>query len=91
MTEKVLTKQLTAFFTALILGALLAILGLMFLDKFVRMLGATETIAPYAKDYAKYILIATPYMCCSFVLNNIIRSQGNAFLFNDRNRNWWNT
>lgn len=69
----------TAFFTALILGALLAILGLMFLDKFVRMLGATETIAPYAKDYAKYILIATPYMCCSFVLNNIIRSQGNAF------------
>lgn len=69
----------TAFFTALILGALLAVLGLLFLDKFVRLLGATETIAPYAKDYAKYILIATPYMCCSFVLNNIIRSQGNAF------------
>lgn len=69
----------TGFFTALILGAVLAFLGLTFLERFVRMLGATETIAPYAKDYAKYILIATPYMCGSFVLNNIIRSQGNAF------------
>ena len=69
----------TGFFTALILGSILAFFGLIFIDKFVRMLGATETIAPYAKDYAKYILIATPYMCGSFVLNNIIRSQGNAF------------
>lgn len=69
----------TGFFTALILGSILAFFGLIFIDRFVRMLGATETIAPYAKDYAKYILIATPYMCGSFVLNNIIRSQGNAF------------
>lgn len=61
------------------LGAILAILGLLFLDEFVNMLGATPTIAPYAKDYAKYILIATPYMCCAFVLNNLHRSQGNAF------------
>lgn len=69
----------TGFFTALILGSILAFFGLIFIDRFVRILGATETIAPYAKDYAKYILIATPYMCGSFVLNNIIRSQGNAF------------
>lgn len=69
----------TAFFTAMTLGAILAILGLLFLDEFVNMLGATPTIAPYAKDYAKYILIATPYMCCAFVLNNLHRSQGNAF------------
>ena len=34
------------------LGAILAILGLLFLDEFVNMLGATPTIAPYAKDYA---------------------------------------
>ena len=59
-------QQLQLFFTAMTLGAILAILGLLFLDEFVNMLGATPTIAPYAKDYAKYILIATPYMCCAF-------------------------
>lgn len=69
----------TAFFTALILGGIFAGLGLLYLDKFITMLGATPTILPYAKDYAKYILIAAPYMCCSFVLNNLLRSQGNAF------------
>lgn len=69
----------TAFFTALILGGLLAIFGLSFLDKLIDTLGATSTIAPYAKDYAKYILLAAPYMCCSFVLSNILRAQGNAF------------
>ncbi|WP_240934744.1 MATE family efflux transporter [Fusobacterium sp. FSA-380-WT-3A] len=69
----------TAFFTALILGGTLSIIGLLNLDKFVKILGATPTIVPYAKDYAKYILIGTPYMCCAFVLNNLHRSQGNAF------------
>lgn len=67
-----------AFFTAVAMGLLLAFFGLLFIDKLVVLLGATETIAPYAKDYGKYILIGAPYMCGSFVLNNILRSQGNA-------------
>lgn len=77
--EKAQQAISTAFFTAFSLGSLLAILGLLFLDPFIEMLGATPTILPYAKDYGKYILIATPYMCCAFVLNNILRAQGNAF------------
>jgi len=67
-----------AFFSAIAMGLLLALFGLLFIDRLVIMLGATETIAPYAKDYGKYILIGAPYMCGSFVLNNILRSQGNA-------------
>lgn len=70
----------TGFFTTLFLGAVLAVLGLVFLDPLVHILGATETIAPYAKDYVRYILIGMPYMAASFVLNNILRFQGNAFL-----------
>lgn len=69
----------TGFFTALLLGVFLALLGLIFLDPLVYALGATETIAPYAKDYIKYILIGMPYMAASFVLNNIMRFQGSAF------------
>lgn len=69
----------TGFFTALCLGAILALLGLIFLEPLVYVLGATKTIAPYAKSYIQYILIGMPYMAASIVLNNILRFQGSAF------------
>lgn len=69
----------TGFITALIVGVILAIGGISMLDPLVRFLGATDTIAPYAKDYAFYILLAAPIMMGSFVLNNLLRSQGYAF------------
>jgi len=69
----------TGFFTALLFGGLLAALGLILLDPLVYALGATDTIAPYAKDYIRYILIGMPYMAASFVLNNLLRFQGSAF------------
>jgi len=69
----------TGFFSALCLGLMLAVLGLVFIDDLVFALGATDTIAPYARDYIFYILIGAPYMIASIVLNNILRLQGNAF------------
>lgn len=69
----------TAFFTAVGVGILMAVVGLTTLDKLVRILGATETIAPYARDYAGYILLGAPVMTGSFVMNNLLRSQGFAF------------
>ncbi len=68
----------SAFFTSLILGAVLALLGLLFIEPLVYLLGATDTIYPYAKDYIMYILLGAPFMCASYVLNNILRSQGKA-------------
>jgi putative MATE family efflux protein len=70
----------TAFFTAVTFGLLLTVSGLLFLDPLMQLLGATPTILPYARDYAQYILLGAPVMCGSFVLNNILRSQGKAFL-----------
>lgn len=69
----------TGFFSALLFGGVLAVLGLIFLDPLVYALGATETIAPFARDYIRYILIGMPYMAASFVLNNILRFQGSAY------------
>lgn len=66
----------TGFFTALIAGTIIAVLGLSSIDWLVRFLGATETIAPYARDYATYIFYAAPFMMCSFVMNNLLRFQG---------------
>lgn len=68
----------TGFFTAFGVGIVLAALGLSNIDWLVRFLGATETIAPYAKDYATYIFYATPLMMCSFVMNNLLRFEGLA-------------
>lgn len=78
--EKAKRACSTAVYTAFALGLLLAVLGIAGIDSLIRMLGATETIAPYAKDYGQYILIAAPYMTVSFVFNNHLRSQGNAAL-----------
>ena len=52
---------------------------MIFLDGLVGILGATPTIAPYARQYAMYILIGTPFMASSLVLNNQLRFQGSAF------------
>ena len=69
----------TGFISALLFGVVFSTLGLIFLDSLVSILGATPTILPYARDYARYILIGAPYMMASLVLNNLLRFQGNAF------------
>ncbi len=69
----------TGFFLAFALGILLMVLGLAFLEPLSRLLGSTDTILPYTKDYLRYILLGAPYMTAQLVLNNQIRFQGNAF------------
>lgn len=34
---------------------------------------------PYARDYATYIFYATPFIMCSFVMNNLLRFEGLSF------------
>ncbi len=67
------------FFSALGCGFLIMILGLLFLEPLALLLGSTDTILPYAKDYLRFILIGAPYMTASFALNNQLRFQGSAF------------
>ena len=67
------------FVTAFVVGLIIAALGLANIDPLVRFLGATETIAPYARAYATYIFYATPFQMCSFVMNNFLRFEGLSF------------
>ena len=69
----------TGFFLAFALGTLLMVLGLIFLDPLSHLLGSTETIFPYTRDYLRFILLGAPYMTAQLVLNNQLRFQGNAF------------
>lgn len=68
----------TGFFGAAIVGVLLMVVGLIFLNPLSIILGSTQTILPYTRDYLGIILIGAPYMTASLVLNNQLRFQGNA-------------
>ena len=68
----------TAVLMGLVLGSLLSVLGLVFIKPMLKLIGASETVLPYAANYAKYILIAAPFMCMAFVLNSILRAEGQA-------------
>ena len=68
----------TGFVCAFLTGIIAGILGLAFLDPLARVLGSTPTILPYTKDYLGIILLGTPFMMSSLVLNNQLRFQGSA-------------
>ena len=70
----------TGFFAAVMSGAIIAVFGIIFIDPFMYLLGSTDTILPYAREYAIYILIAAPFLCSSCVLNNVLRFEGQAAL-----------
>ena len=63
----------------LVVGALIGVLGLIFIEPLMKLLGSTDTILPYARGYGIYILIACPVTMTSFALNNILRYEGKAF------------
>ena len=69
----------TGFVSAFIMGLVIMVVGLGNLEGLCRLLGATDTILPYAKDYLRFILIGAPYMTAALVLNNQLRFQGSAF------------
>lgn len=70
----------TGFFCALVCGLVIMTLGLVFITPVMLLMGSTETILPYAKQYARMIFIAAPAMTCSCVLNNVLRYEGKAAL-----------
>jgi len=76
--DKAAQVAATSFITTFGLGVVFSILGMIFLDPLVRLLGATPTILPYAIDYTRYILLGVPFIMSSYVLNNILRYQGSA-------------
>lgn len=78
--EKASKYASTGFFWALFSGLLIMSAGLVFIEPLMRLLGSTDTILPYAKDYGRWILIAAPAMTSSCVLNNILRYEGKAML-----------
>lgn len=70
----------SAVLTALVLGSVLASIGIFNIGEIMWLLGSTPTIYPYALDYARYIILGCPVMILAFTLNNLLRWQGKASL-----------
>ena len=62
------------FITPFLLGLVAALVCLPNLS----WLGAPADVVPYANDYLRYIVVATPFMMSALTLNNQLRLQGNA-------------
>ncbi|MBQ5991079.1 MAG: MATE family efflux transporter [Clostridia bacterium] len=72
------TVGTSAALMSVIAGALIGALGLLFLRPLVSLIGARGEVIPYAEDYARFILIGAPFMTTAFVLNSVLRSEGQA-------------
>ncbi len=72
------TMAANGFFLALGTGVLICVAGQLFLEPLAYLLGSTQTILPYTKEYLRVILLGAPWMMASLVLNNQLRFQGSA-------------
>ena len=68
----------TAFGLAFGFGAVVMILGLIFMTPMVRVLGATPNCEEYSIQYATYVLLVAPFMAANFVMNQCLRAEGSA-------------
>lgn len=66
------------FVTPFLLGLVAALVCIPNLSALSRLLGAPAEVVPYANDYLRYIVGATPFMMSALTLNNQLRLQGNA-------------
>lgn len=66
------------FITPFLLGLAAALACLPNLSWLSRLLGAPDEVVPYANDYLRFIVMATPFMMSALTLNNQLRLQGNA-------------
>lgn len=68
----------TGFALSLIIGTLIALVGIFLVEPISNMLGATETTLADTKNYMRIILLGAPFMTGQFVINNQLRFQGSA-------------
>jgi len=76
--EEASVMAATGFYAAIGTGAVICIIGQIFLEPLAYLLGSTPTILPYTTAYLRVILLGAPWMTASLVLNNQLRFQGSA-------------
>ena len=72
--ENIVINALILF---VVMGVLLTVLGLIFLEDILIMFGATPTVLPYSMSYMRIILIGSIFLAIGTGMNNFIRAEGN--------------
>jgi len=67
-----------AITSVIALSAMIMIAGLADIDFWLRLMGSSETILPYAKDYMSIILSGLVFPTFAMALNSLVRAEGNA-------------
>ena len=68
----------SGLFLSLVFASVFGLVAFMLMEPLMMIMGATQTILPYAVTYSEVILLAAPFMAASFTLNNLLRSEGLA-------------
>ena len=76
--EQANTVASTALYSSLAVGAVIILLSVIFLNPILRLLGATESILPYASTYAGIYIISCIFNVFNVTMNNIVTSEGAA-------------
>ena len=68
----------SGLFLSLVFASVFGLIAFVLMEPLMMIMGATQTILPYAETYSEVILLAAPFMAASFTLNNLLRSEGLA-------------
>lgn len=68
----------TALYSSVAVGAVMIIFSLIFLRPILRLLGATDSIMPYAMTYAAIYVVSCIFNVFNVTMNNIVTSEGAA-------------
>jgi putative MATE family efflux protein len=67
-----------AFSGTIFLSAVVMVVGLSNVDFWLRVMGSSDTILPYARDYMRIILYGMFFQTFAMSMNTLIRAEGNA-------------
>jgi putative MATE family efflux protein len=73
--ERALGNSITL---TIVMSAIITVAGLSNVDFWLRLIGASDTILPYARDYMTIILIGMFFQTSAMTMNFLIRAEGNA-------------
>ena len=68
----------TALYSSLATGAIFIIISVIFLKQFLTLLGASESILPYALEYSQIYVISCIFNVFNVTINSVITSEGAA-------------
>ena len=68
----------TALYSSVSVGAVIIIISMIFLHPILKLLGATDSILPYAATYAGIYIVSCIFNVFNVTMNNIVTSEGAA-------------